>query len=100
VLTGAVLYGLTQYFPSFHLGGGLQSFALAGFVLALLNATVYPILRLITTPLRWLTLGLFGLVINMAVLALADSLLPNLTIDNLATLFWASLVIAIAHIFF
>lgn len=95
-----MLYGLTEYFPTFHITGGVGSFALAGLVLTVLNATVYPVLRLITTPLRWLTLGLFGLIINMAVLALADALLPNLTIDNLGTLFWASLVIAVAHIFF
>lgn len=43
-------------------------------VLALLNATLGNLLKLLTLPLNCLTLGLFSLVVNAAVLMLAASL--------------------------
>jgi putative membrane protein len=43
-------------------------------VLSLLNATLGPILKLMTLPLSCITLGLFSLVINAAVLWIAASL--------------------------
>ncbi|MEK7082359.1 MAG: phage holin family protein [Patescibacteria group bacterium] len=98
-LNGAALWVAQRYFPGFMLSGG-TALAAGALVLALLNIFVAPILRFITTPLRWLTLGLFNIVINIAVLALADYLLPQLTIHGYATLFWTSLIIALANAFF
>ena len=43
-------------------------------VLALLNATLKPILKILALPLTCLTLGLFSFVINAAVLCIAASL--------------------------
>jgi putative membrane protein len=37
---------------------------IAGLVLGLINLIVKPILTLITLPINWLTLGLFGIVLN------------------------------------
>lgn len=100
VLNGAALLIAQRYFPDFTLSGGTPSLLTGAVVLALLNIFVAPVLRIITTPLRWLTLGFFNIVINMAVLSLADYLLPQLTIHGYATLFWMSLIIALANAFF
>ena len=81
------------------LTGGWQAIVLGALVLALLHTFLRPILRLITAPIRWITLGLFNLVINMALLALADFLLPSLSVTGLPTLFWTSLIIAVANAF-
>ncbi len=43
----------------------------AGLILALINGSVGPILRLVTCPMRLLTLGLFSLVVNLLVFLLA-----------------------------
>lgn len=44
---------------------------LAALVIGLVNATIGALVRLLTTPLRWLTLGLFTLVINAVMFWLA-----------------------------
>jgi putative membrane protein len=48
------------------------------------NAVLKPILALLTLPLIILTLGLFLLVINIAMVALAEWIAPNFSIDG----FW------------
>ena len=50
---------------------GFGAAALAAVVIGLVNATIGAVVRLITTPIRWLTLGLFTLVINAALFWLA-----------------------------
>lgn len=100
LFNGAALWVARRYFPDFTLSGGAQSLLAGAAVLAVLNISVTPMLRIITTPLRWLTLGFFNIVINMAVLALADYLLPQLAIHGYATLFWTSCIIALANAFF
>lgn len=100
VLSGIALYFASQYFPGFTLSGGTTALAFAALALALLNTFVRPILRLIATPLIWLTLGLANILIHVAILWLADFLLPQLVIADLPTLFWVAIIIAVANAFF
>jgi putative membrane protein len=60
-------------------------------VLALLNAFLKPILVLLTIPATVLTLGLFMLVINGAILMIADQIVPGFYIDN----FWSAFLLAL-----
>jgi len=99
-LNAAALWIAQKYITGFMLSGDLQSLAAGAAVLTILNVFLAPLLRLITTPLRWLTLGLFNIVINMAILYLADLLLPQLAISGLVPLFWTSLVVGVANAFF
>jgi len=54
--------------------GGLIQLMIGVAILALLNATLGSILKLLTLPLSCLTLGLFSLVVNAVVLMIAASL--------------------------
>lgn len=74
-----------------------QSFLLGGVVLALLNVFVRPILKLLSFPLILLTLGLFHVVINLAVLALADSIVTQLEIHGFTALLIGSLLLGLAN---
>src|SRR3989344_7823331 len=49
-----------------------QFFILFGIILGLLNFFVKPILNVITLPLRIITLGLFGFLINMFLIWIVD----------------------------
>lgn len=49
-----------------------------GAIFGLVNAVIRPIIELLTCPLILLTLGLFTLVINAAMLLLTSSLAPGL----------------------
>lgn len=72
---------------------GVKTLFLAGAVLGLVNFFIKPIIKIITFPLRLITLGLFGLIINMAMVWIVDVLFYELTIVNLSALFWTSLIV-------
>jgi putative membrane protein len=63
---------------------GWWAYILGAAVLGIANSVIKPILALITLPLIILTLGLFLLVINIAMVALAEWIAPNFSIDG----FW------------
>jgi putative membrane protein len=63
---------------------GFWSYFLAALVLAIANAIIKPILAILTLPLIIVTLGLFLLVINIAMIGLAEWIAPNFSIDG----FW------------
>lgn len=100
LLNALALYVVSLYFSGFVIGGGVQTIIIGGLLLAVLNSFLRPIIRLISAPIVWLTFGLFNLVINMFVLWLADRMLTELTIADLPTLFWASIILALANAFF
>ncbi len=64
---------------------------IVGVVVALLNITLGALLDFITTPLRWITLGIFAIVVDAIVLMFADYLLKGLKIKN----FWWAIALAI-----
>jgi len=70
-----------------------QYLLLIGSVLGLINFFLKPILKMITLPLRMLTFGLFGLVINMAMVWIVDILFPELIISGIVPLFLITLII-------
>ena len=67
-------------------------------VFGLVNAFIKPIVRLLSLPARILTLGLFGLIINTAMLALTALILDQLTIDGFGAAFLGALVISVVSI--
>jgi putative membrane protein len=64
---------------------GWAAFLIGSAVLGAVNAVVKPLLTILTLPLIILTLGFFYLVINIAMVALAEWVAPNFSIDG----FWA-----------
>src|ERR687883_139410 len=64
---------------------GWAAYLIGGAVLGIANAVLKPILAVLTFPLIVVTLGLFLLVINIAMVALAEWVAPNLSIDG----FWS-----------
>lgn len=99
ILNGAALYVASIYFPGFVIIGGLVTIVIGGVILTILNLFLRPVLRLISAPLVWITFGLFNFVINMFILWFADRLLTQISIADLTTLFWVSIIIALANVF-
>ena len=65
---------------------------IAALVLGLVNATIGAVVKLITTPIRWLTLGLFTLVINAVMFALAAYLVDGFDAEGALTILLGSLL--------
>ena len=63
---------------------GWSAYLIGSAVLGIANAIVKPVLTVLTLPLILITLGLFYLAINIAMLALAEWIAPNFSIDG----FW------------
>ena len=67
--------------PGVKIAGFVPALA-AAVVLGLLNLVLKPILVLLTLPINILTLGLFTLVINAAIIMLATKIVPGFTVEN------------------
>lgn len=91
LITAAVAYGLTTVLPGVHLSN-FKTALIFALVLAILNAIIKPILILLTIPITIVTLGLFLLVINAAIMLLADHLISGLKVDG----FWWALIFSLA----
>ena len=100
-LGGTVVLWLADYFMSnVSFSGSWATLVLAGFVLGFINTILRPIIKTITLPIRILTLGLFNLVINMAILEFVDVAFPELVINGLWSLLLTSFLVSLASGFF
>ncbi len=74
-----------------------KQIAILALVLALINVTLKPILKVLSIPINIMTLGLFSLVINALMLLLAFNLTSGAYIRNFGTAFWVSIVFGIIN---
>jgi putative membrane protein len=105
VILGAVFYGLTYFdvLPGLNVLpnpdgplGEYGTYLWIGLIFGVVNAVVGSVLRLLSLPFVVLTLGLFLLVINAALLGLTAALTDRLTIDGIGTAILGGLILAIA----
>jgi len=78
--------------------GNWQILILAGIILGLINFFIKPILKVITLPLRVITFGLFGLVINILTVWIVSFIFPEIIfpqeiIQKIIAFFWTSLIV-------
>lgn len=78
---------------------GAGTFILAGILLGVVNALVRPVLLVLTLPFTLITLGLFVLVINAAMLGLVSVFLEQFTISGFWAAFWGAIVISLTSWF-
>lgn len=71
---------------------------LAAAVLGIANAILKPIVAVLTLPLIVVTLGIGYFAINVAMLALAEWIAPDFSIDGFWTYVGATIVISIVNI--
>lgn len=75
--------------------GEAGTFLWIALIFALVNAVVGPVLRLLSLPFVVLTLGLFLLVVNAALLGLTAALTDRLTVDGFGAAVLGGLLLAI-----
>jgi len=98
LVTAAGLWVASRMVPGIEISGFgtlLGSALLLGFV----NAVVRPLLILLTLPITILTLGIFLLVINGAMLGLVASLFNNFIIDGLFSAILGSVIVSLVSWF-
>jgi len=67
----------------------------AALLLGIVNAVVRPVLVILTLPITVLTLGLFLLIINAAMLGLVAWMFDGLTIAGFWPALWGSIIVSI-----
>ncbi len=77
---------------------GFGSALVAALVLGVANAFVRPLVILLTLPLTLVTLGLFLIVINAAMLKLTGALVPGFRVRGWWTAILASLLLAVLNL--
>jgi putative membrane protein len=90
-----LLSSIAVFITSYLLPGvnidSLYTAIIVAIVLALLNAIVKPILIILTIPITIVTLGLFLLVINAAIILIAESFIDGFHVDG----FWWALAFSL-----
>jgi len=94
LITACALLLAAWQLDGIQLGGPLSLF-FAALVLGAVNAVVRPVLLLLTLPITVVTLGLFLLVLNAAMLGLAALLVPGFVIDGFWTALFGALIVSL-----
>ena len=102
IISGEVgIFLAAKFVPGVEFIGSYKMLLLIGAFLGLINFLIKPILKAISLPIRILTLGFFTLIINMAMVWLAEILFPTyLEISGLWPLFLTTIIISILNFFF
>lgn len=104
LITAAVVYFLAAGIPNVTKAGLLephvsinsfQTAVIFALILALLNMLIKPILVILTLPITIITLGLFLLIINAAIILLADKFVDGIKVDGWLWALIFSLILSI-----
>ncbi len=83
----------TSNFFGFSLTAQWEVFIVLGIVLGLLNYFLKPLLKALSLPLEVITLGLFTIIINMALIWLLELMFDELSAPFLFPLLYTTLII-------
>lgn len=64
--------------------------------ITLINIFIKPIIKFVTFPINFFTLGIFNLVINFGIFYGISFFIPQFHLENMLSAFFASIIIAIA----
>lgn len=92
LINAVILYLISQYLPGFHLATFYTALIVV-LVFGLINAILGTILKLLTFPINILTLGIFALLINGALLYFTSTLIKGFTVTG----FWVAFVAALIY---
>jgi|SRR6187200_15053 putative membrane protein len=95
VATAVALAVAAALIPSVDIDGGVGTLLWVALLFGLVNGLIGPLLRLISLPLTLVTFGLFGLVINGALLALTAGLSDALDVGGFLATIVAAVIISV-----
>ncbi|MBP6921099.1 phage holin family protein [Candidatus Gracilibacteria bacterium] len=90
IFSALAVFAAGYIVPGVQVDGFVTALVVA-LVLGLVNATVGMLLKMLTAPLNWLTLGLVSLVINVLMVLLVDNFISGFSTNG----FWAAAIFAL-----
>ncbi|MGD0893939.1 MAG: phage holin family protein [Terracidiphilus sp.] len=97
ILSALTLMVISHFLSGFHVMG-LKPALIAALVIGLLNATLGLVLKVITFPITIITLGLFLLVINAAMILLASHIVAGFHVVGWIPALWGAVALALVGI--
>jgi len=97
-LSALAVWIVSHVISGFHVGGWLSAL-IAALVIGFVNATLGMFLKIVTFPLTLLTLGLFWLIINAAMIELASAIAYGFRVDTFGAAFWGAIVLSLVNMF-
>ena len=96
----AFAFAITSWLLSgMDVSGGFWAYLWIAALFGVVNAVLGTLLRLLTLPLMIVTLGLFSIVVNAAMLEVIDAISSHLTIDDFFwTAIWAAIILALVAV--
>lgn len=91
-INAIALYVAVQIVPGIQFSGVWTGILWLALIFGLLNALVRPLLRFLTCPLIILTLGLFSILINTALLLLTSAIAQSFSIGFTVDGFWQAVL--------
>ena len=91
----AAFWVATALIPGIDVKGGLTTYLWVALLFGLLNATLGSLLKLLTLPAVILTLGLFLVVVNAAILMLVARWSEKVDVNNFWSAVFAAIVISV-----
>jgi putative membrane protein len=93
IINAIALFAATQVgIPGLRFDGDWKTLAIVALIFGVVNALIRPLLTILTCPLVLLTLGLFTLIINAAMLALTGWFAEQFKLGFVVDGFWAAFV--------
>lgn len=93
-VSALALWLVAQIIPGIEVRG-FGAALIATIIIAVVNATVGPVVRILAFPLTILTLGLFLLVVNAFLLKLASLFTPGFSVRGFLSALFGSIVLTI-----
>ena len=94
LVVGIGLWVASEIVPGVTITGA-RALIIAALLLGIVNAVVRPVVIILTLPLTILTLGLFLLLINAAMLSLVAWMLAGMTVSGFWSAFFGAIVVSI-----
>lgn len=95
LVLAAAIWATAWLLPNVTVHGGFFSYLWIAVLFSLVNMFLGPILRLVALPLTILTLGLFALVVNAALVGITAHLSKDLNIHGFWPAVFAALLISV-----
>ena len=95
VVLAGIIALVEKIVPGIHVYGGFGWYIWIAVIFSLVNLILGPIFRLLSLPLIVLTLGLFLLIVNAALLGITAALTSHLSVDSFGAAVLGGFLIAV-----
>lgn len=96
IVSAMVVFSIAYVLPGVHVEGFTAALVVA-LVLGIINAFLKPVLLLLTLPINIMTLGLFTLFINAALVMLVGVIVPGFLVDSFLWALIFGVILSIAN---